>query len=203
VTTPGSRQSGRYRPAEPPVTGSHGKGRTGTKRTPATADRAGQYPGAVPAFDRDDEESAAYALSGWPFQSYLELGALPSAVACARLHARQVLWEWGLHALSDTAELIVSELVTNGISASRGLTGSRFAGHWIPGAPPLRLWLHGDPQRITVQVWDANDQAPTRQATELDAESGRGLLLVEALSAAWGSYKPRDSSGKMVWAMVR
>jgi len=31
----------------------------------------------------------------WPLRSYLELGALPSAVPCARLHAKQVLWEWG------------------------------------------------------------------------------------------------------------
>lgn len=143
------------------------------------------------------------ALSGWPLQSYLELAALPSAVPCARLHSRQVLWEWGLHAITDAAELIVSEIVTNGISAVQGLTGSRYAGHWMPGAPPLRLWLYADQQRIAIQVWDANDQPPTRQATELDAESGRGLLLVEALSEAWGSYKARDSSGKVVWAILR
>ena|ERR1035438_767306 len=31
----------------------------------------------------------------WPCQSFLELGALPGAAPCARLHARQVLWEWG------------------------------------------------------------------------------------------------------------
>lgn len=132
----------------------------------------------------------------------MELAALPSAVPCARLHARQVQWEWGLHALTDIAELIVSELVTNGISASHGLTGSRYAGHWMPGAPPLRLWLHGDPQRIAIEVWDGNDQPPARQATELDAESGRGLLLVEVLSEAWGSYQPRESTGKVVWAVV-
>ncbi len=30
----------------------------------------------------------------WPLESFLELGALPSAVPCARYHCRQVLWEW-------------------------------------------------------------------------------------------------------------
>jgi hypothetical protein len=30
----------------------------------------------------------------WPLQSFLELGSLPSAVPCARLHVRQLLWEW-------------------------------------------------------------------------------------------------------------
>ena len=33
--------------------------------------------------------------AAWPFSSHLELGALDSAVPCARLHARQVVWEWG------------------------------------------------------------------------------------------------------------
>jgi hypothetical protein len=30
----------------------------------------------------------------WPLHSYLELGTLPGAVPCARLHTRHVLWEW-------------------------------------------------------------------------------------------------------------
>jgi hypothetical protein len=55
----------------------------------------------------------------WPLRSFLELGALPGAVPCARLHTRQLLWEWGLIALSETAELLVSEIVTNA-DAPRG-----------------------------------------------------------------------------------
>jgi hypothetical protein len=56
----------------------------------------------------------------WPLRTFLELGALPSAVPCARLHTRQLLWEWGLAAdLADTAELLVSEIVTNA-GAPRG-----------------------------------------------------------------------------------
>lgn len=202
MITPGSRPGGRRRPAEPPLTGSPGKDKTDVERTRAAAGRIGRGPGAARAFDWDEEGPVLPALLDWPFQSYLELGALPSAVPCARLHARQVLWEWGLRAITDTAELIVSELVTNAISASQDLTGSRFAGQWMPGAPPLRLWLHGDPQRIAIQVWDGNDRAATRRATELTAESGRGLLLVEALSEAWGSYRPRESTGKVVWAVT-
>lgn len=144
----------------------------------------------------------APAFSEWPFQSYVELGPLPSAVPCARLHSVQVVWEWGLQALADSTELIVSELVTNGIRASEGLTGGRFGGRWTPGAPALRLWLHGQRGQVAIQVWDANDQAPTRQAIDLGADCGRGLLLVESLSTAWGSYRPSASSGKVVWAAV-
>jgi hypothetical protein len=51
--------------------------------------------GAGPAFQRDDKRRDAPKASDWPLRSYLELAALPGAVPCARLHARQVLWEWG------------------------------------------------------------------------------------------------------------
>ena len=45
--------------------------------------------------------------SQWPLHSFLELGALPGAAPCARLHARHLLWEWGLAALTDSTELVV------------------------------------------------------------------------------------------------
>jgi len=138
----------------------------------------------------------------WELRTFLELGALPTAVPCARLHTRQVLWEWHLDALSETAELIVSELVTNAVHASTGLTGSRRAGRWVPGTPPVRFWLASDRQRVLIQVGDASDRHPALQHTGPDAESGRGLLLVESLSAEWGSYLPERSSGKIVWAIV-
>jgi hypothetical protein len=138
----------------------------------------------------------------WELRTFLELGALPSAVPCARLHTRQVLWEWHLDALADTAELIVSELVTNAVHASAGLTGSRRSGRWVPGMPPVRFWLWSDRKRILVQVGDGNDRHPAPQDPGPDAESGRGLLLVESLSADWGSYPPDRSSGKVVWALI-
>jgi hypothetical protein len=43
----------------------------------------------------DELELSAHAGASWPLRSHLELGALPSAVPCARLHAKHVLWEWG------------------------------------------------------------------------------------------------------------
>ena len=127
---------------------------------------------------------------------------MPSAIPCARLHTRQILWEWHLEALTDTAELIVSELVTNAVHASAGLTGSRRFGRWVPGVPAVRFWLFSDRRRILIQVWDGNDKLPAPQHAEPDAETGRGLLLVESLSAGWGSYPQERSSGKVVWATV-
>src|SRR5215831_6368354 len=118
----------------------------------------------------------------WMRRTFLELGALPTAVPCARLHVRQVLWEWDRTGQAETVELIASELVTNAVHASQGLAASRFAGRWAPGPPPVRLWVTSGRQCIVVQVWDGNHQMPVVQGTTPDAEGGRGLLLVESLS---------------------
>jgi hypothetical protein len=138
----------------------------------------------------------------WPHQSYLELGSLPTAAPCARLHTKLVLWEWDLGALGQTAVLVVSELVTNAVQASAGIADSRFAGNWAPGTPPVRMWLSADEYRLVIQVWDGSDQPPVPQPVEPEADSGRGLLLVGSLSAEWGCYAPENSSGKVVWAVV-
>jgi anti-sigma regulatory factor (Ser/Thr protein kinase) len=136
-------------------------------------------------------------------ETYLELGALPSAVPCFRLHAKHVLWEWRLEEeLAATVELVVSELVTNGQRASARITCSRYEGAWRPGIAPVRLWLCSDEERVLVQVWDGDDRMPEPQGIDLDAESGRGLLLVETLSQEWGTYRPEEASGKVVWAVV-
>jgi anti-sigma regulatory factor (Ser/Thr protein kinase) len=125
----------------------------------------------------------------WPLHSHLELGALPTAAGCARLHAKQIILEWGMPALADTAELLVSELITNAIRASRRLA-----------SPVVRLALASDRNCLVIRVWDGADQMPVRRDAGPDSESGRGLLLVESLSADWGWY--RKANGKVVWAML-
>jgi hypothetical protein len=158
-----------------------------------SADAAG------PATDSTQQNEAGAA---WPHQTFLELGALATAAPCARLHTTLVLWEWDLGTLIHTAGLVVSELVSNAVQASADLTGSRFAGYWAPGTPPVRVWLSADDHRVVIQVWDGSDRPPVPQAVEPEADSGRGLLLVGALSEEWGCYTPEKSSGKVVWAVV-
>jgi anti-sigma regulatory factor (Ser/Thr protein kinase) len=103
---------------------------------------------------------------------------------------------------AETIELIVSELMTNGVQASQGLERSQYHGRWRPGTPPVRLWIESDREQVLVQVWDGNDQLPERQEPELDVEHGRGLLIVESLSAKFGVYKAERSTGKVVWALL-
>jgi anti-sigma regulatory factor (Ser/Thr protein kinase) len=128
----------------------------------------------------------------WPLQDAIELGPLPGAVPCARLHARQMLWEWGLTHLTEDTELLVSELVTNAIAAPQH-------GELVS---PVRLWLRADRTRILILVWDVSIQPPAPEDASDDAESGRGLLLVDAVSQKWDWYFPQGTGGKVVWALA-
>ena len=122
----------------------------------------------------------------WPLRSYLELGALPTAVPCARLHVRQLLWEWGLSGLAADTELLVSELVTNAVKATAGQQQAA-----------IRLQLSSDSTSVLVEVWDADPEPPapkdlTKDGTpDLQEEGGRGLFLVAALSSRWNWYRTR------------
>lgn len=99
----------------------------------------------------------------------------------ARRLARRALVRWGLEELSDSVELLVSEVVTNAVRyAERPVT--------------LRL-LRTDVLRC--EVGDDSPQLPRqRRARETD-EGGRGLFLVNRLARRWGAT--RLSSGKVVW----
>jgi hypothetical protein len=54
---------------------------------------------------------------------------------------------------------------------------------------------------VLIHIWDSAPDLPVRQAPDLDAEHGRGLLLVEAMSERYGSYLLEDGNGKVVWAL--
>lgn len=132
-------------------------------------------------------------------RSYLELGALLTAPACARLHVKQLLWEWGLSRLAETSEVVVSELVTNAYETTvRHQLGT-----------PIALRLSSNGQAVLIEVWDADPtppQLPDLDGGDLplaDEESGRGLFLVASLSERWSCYSLNQSaSGKVVWAEV-
>lgn len=156
------------------------------------------------ALTQPDTELAR--MQEWPLRSYLELRALPACVRSARLHARNILREWCIRALTDTVELLVSEIITNAVRASAN-TGNRQPGigpsvtSRSQRAPWIRFWLTSDRRSVLIQVWDGDRHHPVPQNAELDAEAGRGLLLVETLSTQWGSYMPDGQDGKIVWAV--
>jgi hypothetical protein len=137
----------------------------------------------------------------WPYYSFLEFSALPTAASCARLHTTAMLAEWDLAGLRDDAQVVVSELVSNAFLASVPGEGTQAAGGGYPAV--IRLWLLGDASRLVVVVWDAIPGSPVlARASALD-EHGRGLLLVSALGSDWGCYTRPGAAGKFVWAEFR
>lgn len=125
--------------------------------------------------------------------SSLVLGALLSAVPRARLHARQVLWEWGLSGIAENAELIVSELTTNAMLISRR-----------EGRPFIQLTLTLNEGDLAILVRDFCPGTPQPGNAGADDENGRGLFLVQSMSDRSGWYPADDGTpGKVVWAVVR
>ncbi len=87
----------------------------------------------------------------------------------------------------DAAQLVASELVTNAV---------------LHAGTPIDLTLRLIPPMLHIAVRDGGDgEARLSGIVDESSESGRGLLLVDALAAAWGSFLPH--TGKIVWATVR
>lgn len=123
---------------------------------------------------------------GPPQLSLLTLDSTPESVSGARRHTAQVLDCWHAEVeLSDAARLVVSELATNAVRAR------------TPNGFTLSLALSG--RSLLVQVGDHDPRPPRPRTAGPDATGGRGLHLVDELSARWGYY-PTAPRGKVVWA---
>jgi anti-sigma regulatory factor (Ser/Thr protein kinase) len=120
---------------------------------------------------------------------------LPSDLAIVR-HARRLAGAATRVGAAQTAsnideaaaELVASELVTNAI---------------VHGAPPVDLEVDTDNGRqVRITVTDGDPTLPTvpPQSPSPTQEGGRGLLMVETLSTAWGLHRTAD--GKQVWCEI-
>ncbi|WP_405952433.1 SpoIIE family protein phosphatase [Streptomyces prunicolor] len=112
-----------------------------------------------------------------------DIPADPSLVAPIRKQVVEQLDSWNMSEAGFTAELVVSELVTNAI---------RY------GAHPIRLRLIHDATTLICEVSDTNHTAPHLRRAKTWDEGGRGLLLVAQLTQRWGSRHTAD--GKTIWA---
>ncbi|PAZ10280.1 PAS sensor protein [Streptomyces sp. SA15] len=112
---------------------------------------------------------------------------VPEAVRHARRFTRRTLRTWGIpDDAMDAALLVVSELVTNALVHTDGR---------------VRLDLTLISHRLHVAVADASPRTPVKSTSiGWEATGGRGILLVEAMSAAWGSLPV--SGGKQVWSEI-
>jgi anti-sigma regulatory factor (Ser/Thr protein kinase) len=140
-------------------------------------------------------------MQQWPQLCHVELRALPASARFARLHTKSILHRWGLGGLAETAELLVSEIVTNAVRASTPIVHQQRETGQAPPAQLLRFWLTSDQHSVLIQVWDSDHHRPVLKHPGPDAEAGRGLLLIETLSTQWGWYTPDEQGGKIVWAV--
>lgn len=125
-------------------------------------------------------------------RSYLEAGAVPASLPYIRRHTRRTLAAWEIGPAADDIELVTSELATNAITATLAMTP--------PGAL-VALYLAMEAGRLSVLVWDCCPEQPVHRAQAgADAESGRGLGIVQAVSERWGTVA--FEGGKVVWAQL-
>lgn len=127
--------------------------------------------------------------------SRIALGALPSAVPCARAYTRAVLATWDVSGVIGNAEVVVTELVTNAVTH-----GSQ--GRESGPIPVIQLDLLLA-RALVIDVWDGSPEPPVmRPGDPLDTETGRGLLLVSALCATWRTDVIAGWPGKRVRAVL-
>lgn len=132
----------------------------------------------VRPLDRPRARATAWDAS-WPIAREL------TSVRQARRLVTAQLGDWNLEGLTDTAELLVSELVTNALRHTRG---------------PLRLNLQVRDSRLRCEVEDTAPAGPVRSVVDTDAEGGRGTELLDLLTEAWGST--RTATGKTTWCEI-
>lgn len=103
----------------------------------------------------------------------------------ARQSLARQLSAWGLTQVADDVELIASELVTNAIRHGGGVA---------------QVSLTARDGRVQIEVGDYSRTPPTPPRDAGVEPSGRGMMLVEALSSRWG-VRP-EPQGKTVWAEI-
>jgi serine/threonine-protein kinase RsbW len=117
----------------------------------------------------------------------LTLPSTPDSVQKARFHTRAALDGHELDDYADDAETITSELVTNAITHADAATFGLDV-------------VHMERAVVAVIVSDSSPHPPVKRRGWCGSEHGHGLLIVDALSAAWGWHL--QTSGKAVYAIL-
>ncbi|MEV6118088.1 SpoIIE family protein phosphatase [Streptomyces sp. NPDC052109] len=114
----------------------------------------------------------------------------PEALARARHLIRAAVRSWGYRDRADEIALVADELITNALMHTDG-----------SAIVTLRALDHGGHRLLRIEVEDSSSALPRRREAGEDGVSGRGLLLVEMLSEAWGVEA--RGCGKAVWCEFR
>ena len=99
----------------------------------------------------------------------------------ARKRLRTVMGAWADEATRDEAELLLTELIANGVRHAQST---------------MQIHLTVEHNRLRAEVRDDSPLAP--QLREADEHGGRGMLLLNALASSWGVLG-HPGAGKTVW----
>lgn len=123
-------------------------------------------------------------MSVRPWSHRTELVAEASSVSHARAFVAGHLLDHEMADLVDDVELVVSELATNALVHARS---------------PFTVTLGAFMETVRLEVMDGTHTGPTLGAARASDTSGRGMVIVQALSRGWG-VRAQASGGKSVWA---
>ena len=131
----------------------------------------------------------------------LALVALPTSPFWARRYTRSFLDSCrGItQGTAEAAELLVSELVTNAVRFADPVRTLQYSERM--NASLIALSLRHFREGLLIEVYDADGNPPVRSSAGDDAESGRGLMLVGALSKEWSYFFP-PGGGKVVYCYL-
>jgi anti-sigma regulatory factor (Ser/Thr protein kinase) len=139
----------------------------------------------------------------WDAPSAAALALAPTAQPAknARRFTRATLGRWGLETLADDAEIIVGEFVANAIRHANRTAGGGDSPATARADSRIGLRIFRRSGEVMCAVLDPSDTAPVLKPPTREAECGRGLQLVDALSDVWG-WSPVVGHGKAVWAIL-
>ena len=109
------------------------------------------------------------------YQRRVRLTREPTAAAEARSQVRAAIGDWKVAVDPDIAILLTSDLVTNAIVHGEGDT--------------VTLAIRCSRSHLRIDVYDQSRYRPVGANDLVDADTGRGLVLVAALSTDWGSFQ--------------
>lgn len=121
----------------------------------------------------------------------------PASVTTARRYVCALLQEWGLprdDPAADTVRLIVSELATNAVLHTYGLSPTFTV--------DVRLERG---EQLHIGVTDSHPRWPRRLPGAVQQDNGRGMVIIRHLTAESGGglhVTPTDDGGKTVWIML-
>jgi anti-anti-sigma factor len=145
----------------------------------------------LPLYDTLQEALDAAADRPGYLRDELRLAPTRTGGAGARRFVRETLQSWRLTPpdgeLSDQAQLLADELVTNAV---------------IHAQTDMRLGLELGGELLHIAVRDLDRRLPRLLPDDPQAQGGRGLRLVEWLAAAWGA-QPHPDGGKVVWCTLQ